>query len=130
MSLRRCSRLSVGPSATPPRLLPGTSGSPWPTRQLRVDGTVWGAPVIEDGVPVGAVLVAERGHDNEAAAYLFRRDDGARLLFELDDFQTLTTMLGHGLRSVQLGEWWLLGDDWPRDLESLLVPMLIVAGAD
>ena len=87
-----------------------------------------GSRVVEDGVPVGAVLVAEHGQDDEAVAYLFRRGDGPRLIYSLDDFEALAGLLDNYLGAVRLDDWFSLTEEWPRDLASLLEPMLLVTG--
>jgi hypothetical protein len=116
------------------RELGGGAGGPWYERFEWADGSqeLHGersfARVYENGVPVGVVIAAERGHDDEAAIYLMRPGDLPRLVYTLEHVRVLTSMVERYLGDVVLGEWRLLPDDWPRELGPLAAATLILAG--
>ena len=112
----------------------GSAGGPWYERfdwvkpASPVGGTLWGARVVSTASRSGRCSWPSTVQDDEAVAYLIRRGDGPRLIYSLDDFEALAGLLENYLGAVQLDDWFSLTEEWPRDLASLLEPMLLVTG--
>ncbi len=100
----------------------------WVDGSLELEGARSFARVFDGGVPVGAVVAAERGHEDEAAVYLLRLGDAPRLVYSLDRLDVLLGVLANYLGDVTLGEWRMLPDDWPHDLATLGPAVLVLAG--
>jgi hypothetical protein len=100
----------------------------WVDEAVEPKGARSFARVFEDGVPVGAMVAAELGHEDEAAVYLLRMGDAARFVYSLDRLDVLLGMLDNYLGDVQLGEWRALPDSWPRNLAALAPAVLLIAG--